>query len=234
MDVLICEDDPVARSVISDLVEDHGGRVLAAIDSVLDATEFLRRFTPDLVIVDLMLHHGSGTDLVRQVRRDHPDTRVVVFTAYESLAPHVDRAVELVIKPDFERLGQILTGVGEQTGERRRPVRSVPGMPTTVDSHTFYRLVAEAQPDDVLLRVALDDPADGDSVADGVRTLLREHDFVQQRSDSVVALLLGGGDDTVAALEERLTARLPHLADRATSAVAGADPIDAFTHLTSG
>lgn len=234
MDVLICEDDPVARSVISDLVEDHGGRVLAAIDSVLDATEFLRRFSPDVVIVDLMLHHGSGTELVGRIRRDHPETRVIVFTAYDALAPRGDPAVEVVVKPDFERLGQILTGVGEQAGERRRAVRSIPGVPTTVDSHTFYRLVAEAQPDDVLLRVALSDAADADRVTDEMRGLLREHDFVQQRSDSVVALLLGGGDDTVAALTSRLRDRLPHLADRATSVVAGADPIDAFSRLTAG
>ena len=234
MDVLICEDDPVARSVICDLVEDHGGRVLAAIDSVLDATEFLRRFTPDLVIVDLMLHHGTGTDLVGRIRRDHPDTRVIVFTAYDALAPHDDPAVEVVVKPDFERLGRILSGVGEQAGERRRAVRSIPGVPTTVNSHTFYRLVADAQPDDVLLRVTFADLSDGDRVADEVRGLLREHDFVQQRSDSVVALLLGGGDDTVAALDERFRAQLPHLADRATSVLAGADPIDAFSRLTAG
>lgn len=234
MDVLICEDDPVARSVICDLVEDHGGRVLAATDSVLDATELLRRFSADLVIVDLMLHHGTGTELVGRIRREHPETRVIVFTAYDALAPLDDPAVEVVVKPDFERLGRIISGVGGQASERRRAVRSIPGVPTTVDSHTFYRLVAEAQPDDVLLRVALTDPADGDRVADDVRALLREHDFVQQRSDSVVALLLGGGKDTVRALEQRIADQLPHLADHASSAVAGTDPIDAFTRLTAG
>jgi CheY-like chemotaxis protein len=233
MDVLICEDDPVARSVISDLVEDHGGRVLAAIDSVLGATEFLRRFSPDLVIIDLMLHHGTGTELVSRIRRDHPDTRVIVFTAYDALAPHDDPAVEVVVKPDFERLGRMIAGLEGAAGERRRPVRTIPGVPTTVDSHTFYRLIAEAQPDDVLLRIALDGPADGDRVADELRVVLRGHDFVQQRSDSVVALLLGGGDDTVRALDQRIGTQLPHLTDRATSVVAGADPIDAFTRLTT-
>lgn len=234
MDVLICEDDPVARSVISDLVDDAGGRVLAAVDSLLDATAFLRRFSPDLVIVDLMLRHGSGAGLIDVVRRDHPETRVVVFTAYDSLAPHDDPAVEVVVKPDFDRLGRILSGVGEQSGERRRSVRSVPGVPTTVDSHTFYRLVADARPDDVLLRIALTDDGDGGGVADALRGLLRERDFVQQRSDSVVALLLGGGKDTVRALEQRIADQLPHLADHASSAVAGTDPIDAFSRLTAG
>jgi len=234
MDVLICEDDPVARSVISDLVEDHGGRVLAAVDSALEAATFLRRFSPDLVVVDLMLHHGSGTDVIDQLRRDHPDTRVIVFTAFDSMAPHDNPAIEVVVKPDFERLGRIIAGLDVSAGERRRPVRAVAGVPTTVDSHTFYRLVAEAHADDVLLRVGFDDPTQGDRVADDLRGFLRGHDFVQQRSDSIVALVLGGGDDTVAALDERVRAQLPHLADRATSVVAGADPVDAFTRLTSG
>ena len=240
MDVLICEDDPVARSVISDLVEDRGGRVLAAIHSAMEGIAFLRQFEPDLVIVDLMLNLGTGIDLVHHVRRTHPDAKVIIFTAYDSIAPRNDPAVEVVVKPDFERLGRFISSiaerVGERTGERRRPVRAVRGVPTTVDTGTFYRLVAEAEPDDVLLRVGLDpaDPADGDRVGAELRGLLRGHDFVQQRSDAVVALLLGGGDETVAALERRFRDQLPHRADRVTSVVAGGDPIDAFTRLTTG
>lgn len=240
MDVLICEDDPVARSVISDLVEDRGGRVLAAIDSAMEGFAFLRQFTPDLVIVDLMLNLGTGIDLVNHVRRTHPDTQVIIFTAYDSIAPRNDPAVEVVVKPDFERLGRFIASIGERVSERtvdrRRPVRAIRGVPTTVDSSAFYRLVAEAAADDVLLRVGLDpaDPSDGDRVAVELRGLLPGHDFVQQRSDSVVALLLGGGDETEAALERRIRDQLPHRADRATTAVAGNDPIDTFTRLTSG
>jgi len=238
VDVLICEDDPVARSVISDLVTDRGGRVLAAVDSSLDAIHFLRQFRPDVVIVDLMLHLGSGVDLVEHVRRELPTTKVIVFTAYDSIAPRHDPGVDVVIKPDFEKLGRIISSVGERAeardGERRRPVRPVSAQPATVDAAGFYRVVAEAHADDVLLRVRFDDPADADRVADDLRGFLRGHDFVLPRSDSVVALLLGGGDDTVAALERRFRAQLPHLADQATSVVAGSDPIDSFTRLTSG
>ncbi|MCO8126610.1 response regulator [Acidimicrobiia bacterium EGI L10123] len=238
MDVLICEDDPVARSVISDLVEDRGGRVLAAVDSSLDAIHFLRQFRPDVVVVDLMLHLGSGAELVEYVRRSLPTTKVIIFTAYDSIASRDDPGVEVVVKPDFDRLGRIISSVGERSeardGERRRPVRAVSAQPTTVDAAGFYRVVAEAHPDDVLLRVGFDDPSSGDQVADELRGFLRGHDFVLQRSDSIVALLLGGGEDTVHAVEKRFCNQLPHLADRATSAVAGGDPIDAFTRLTSG
>jgi CheY-like chemotaxis protein len=238
VDVLIVEDDPVARSVIGGLVEDQGGRVLAAIDSQLDAEAFLQRFAPDAVIVDLVLHRGSGAELIDHVRRTRPEVPVVVFTAYDSLVHIDDAAVELVVKPDFERLGRVISSLGaragRQGGERRRPVRSVSAQPTTVDAAGFYRLVAEARPDDVLLRVGFDDPAGADRVADELRAFLRGHDFVQQRTDSIIALLIGGGDDTVRALDQRFRDQLPHLADRVTTTVAGTDPIDAFTRLTSG
>ena len=233
MDVLICEDDPVARSVISDLVEDLGGQVLAGVDSTLDALAFLSRFTPDVAVVDLLLHRSNGIELVERLRRDHPDVTVVVFTAHDSLL-HIDDAVEVVAKPDFERLARVLAAASERHGERRRPVRPVPAQPATVDSHAFYRLVADARPDDVLLCVTLDDGADPDAVVTELRTALRTHDLVLRRNRSVVALLVGGGEETVRALEQRVRATLPHLADRTTSTVVGDQPIDAFSRLTTG
>jgi CheY-like chemotaxis protein len=237
MDVLICEDDPVARSVISDLVEDRGGRVLAAVVSTLDAMGFLERFTPEVVIIDLVLRHGNGAQLVEHVRRAHPGVHVVVFTANDALAHIQDPAVEVVDKPDFERLSQVIASAGERTGdvggERRRPVRYVANTPrTTTDARAFYQLIADARPDDVLVRVDVEgDPA---GVAQDLRSTLRSHDAVLQRTDQVVALLIGGGDDTVRALQARLERFFPALASRTTSTLAGIDPIDAFSRLTSG
>lgn len=232
VDVLICEDDPVVRSVISDLVDSSGGRVLAAVDSPLDAMAFLERFTPDVVIVDLMLRHGSGTNLVDHVRRAHPGAKVIVFTAYDELLHLDDDAIEVVVKPDFERLGRIMASSEEGHGERRRTVRHVEHLPRSLtDARAFYQLVADAQPEDVLVRVSVDgDPA---GVVQDLRSALRSHDSVLQRSDQVVALLIGGGDDTVRALQARLEQFFPALAARTTSTVAGADPIDAFSRLTS-
>lgn len=232
MDVLICEDDPMARSVISDLVEDHGGRVLAAVDSPIDAMAFLERFTPDVIIVDLVLRHGNGAGLVDHVRRRFPATQIVVFTAVDTLAHKHGDAVEVVLKPDFDRLARIITSSGERAGERRRPVRrpSVPPGAAT-NARAFYQLVADAQPDDVLVSVRVD--GDADDVVRALREALRNHDVVLERADQVVALLIGGGDDTVRALAQRLSQSFPTLASRTTTSLAGDDPIDAFSRLTS-
>lgn len=232
MDVLICEDDALTRTLISDLVEDNGGRVLAAVDSVVDAANFLKRFTPDVVILDLMLHRSNGLELIERIRRTQPEVQVVVFTAHDALVRVDDPGVDVVVKPDFERLGRILTSSTERHGERRRPARAVPPVRVTPDGHAFYRLVADAQPDDVLVSVTVQD--DADDVVAALRAALRNHDTVLQRSDRVVALLIGGGPDTVRALQQRLEQAFPTLTARTTSALAGPDPIDAFTRLIGG
>ena len=229
--MLICEDDALTRTVISDLVEELDGRVLAAVDSPVDALAFLKRFSPDVVIVDLLLRHGSGLDLIDRIRTAHPTVQIVVFTAHDGMGK-IDESVDVVVKPDFERLGRVLTSSGERHGERRRETRTVPPTRVTTDGHAFYRLVADAHPDDVLVSVTLD--GDGDEVAEALRAALRNHDVVLQRSDRVVALLVGGGPDTVRALQSRLAGSFPTLAERTTTALAGDDPVDVFSRLTSG
>lgn len=232
MDVLICEDDPMTRSVISDLVEDKGGRVLAAVESAADALTFLQRFSADVVIVDLVLRYGNGVELVERIRSEHPSVQVVVFTAHDAIA-HLHESIEVVVKPDFDRLGRIITSsTARVVGERRRATRPVSPVRVTPDGHAFYRLIANAHPDDVLASVTVD--GDGDEIAAALRSALRSHDVVLQRSDRVVALLVGGGPDTVRALQARLAESFPTLAARTTTALAGSDPVDAFTRLTAG
>jgi CheY-like chemotaxis protein len=232
MDVLICEDDPLVQSLIGDLVVERGGQVLAVVETEIDALSFLDRFAPDVLVVDLALTHGNGANVIAHARRRHPSLHVIVFTGNDSLADLGNFSVDVVLKPDFERLDRLIASAGERTDahthERRRPVRDV--SPAS-DAQAFYRLVADARPDDVLLCVTVE--VDGDEVTAALRDALRGHDQVLQRSDSVVALLIGGGDETVRALEARLRAMLPGLAGRSTSTVVGTDPIDAFSRLTA-
>jgi DNA-binding NarL/FixJ family response regulator len=46
--------------------------------TVLDTAQ---RLQPDVVVVDLNLPHVHGFDVCRQIMRDNPDARVVVFSA---------------------------------------------------------------------------------------------------------------------------------------------------------
>lgn len=74
--VLIVEDDPVLRSMITRTF-DLAGHDTLALESLEAATEALEVFTPDLVVCDVNLPDGSGLELACRIR-ERSDRRTVV------------------------------------------------------------------------------------------------------------------------------------------------------------
>ncbi len=50
----------------------------------------LASFEPDVIVLDMRLPDTDGIDLLRLIRADHPDTPVVITTAYTSIEPLVE------------------------------------------------------------------------------------------------------------------------------------------------
>lgn len=87
--ILVADDDPAMRSLVSDELRDEGYRVFQVSDG-LEALEGLAQFHPDLVITDLRMPHG-GMDVVARIKSLVPKTPVILMTAFgdketESLA----------------------------------------------------------------------------------------------------------------------------------------------------
>ncbi len=87
--ILVADDDPAMRSLVSDELRDEGYRVVQVSDG-LEALEGLAQFHPDLVITDLRMPHG-GMDVVARIKSLVPKTPVILMTAFgdketESLA----------------------------------------------------------------------------------------------------------------------------------------------------
>jgi DNA-binding NarL/FixJ family response regulator len=49
---------------------------------VPEAVIGIRKMKPDALILDLHMPGGSGLDVLRAIRTDHPDLYVVIFTNY--------------------------------------------------------------------------------------------------------------------------------------------------------
>jgi two-component system KDP operon response regulator KdpE len=77
--VLVVEDDGPIRSMIQSALKVEGFEVVTAV-SVSEATALLRHSMPDVVLLDLGLPDGDGTEVVRHVRRHH-STPVLVISA---------------------------------------------------------------------------------------------------------------------------------------------------------
>ena len=97
--VLIVDDQPCVRKLLSEELISEGYRVAAAGD-VKSARGQLRSSQPDLVILDLYLDGPEGKDLLRDIKGQNPDLPVIIFTAYDNYVddPQLSQADGYVIK----------------------------------------------------------------------------------------------------------------------------------------
>lgn len=88
-EVLLVEDSPVQREMISDILKDHGWKVTIARDGV-EALEQLNKFSPDLVILDIVMPRMNGYELCRRIKSD-PKTQNVPVIMCSSKGEEFDR-----------------------------------------------------------------------------------------------------------------------------------------------
>ncbi len=106
--VLIVEDDSATRRLYRFLLANGGYVVLEAEDGVA-ALEQIARHRCDLVITDMNMPRMDGMELIRNIKRDYPDTHVILITAFGT--PDTQKqamkigANDYLAKPfDFEEL----------------------------------------------------------------------------------------------------------------------------------
>ena len=79
--VLLVDDDPIVRTVLSAALEDSGFTVLAA-DSGRAALDLVRRHHSDVMVTDLTMPEMDGLTLIREVRMRLPALPTVLLTGY--------------------------------------------------------------------------------------------------------------------------------------------------------
>ena len=100
--ILVVEDDESLRRVTQVQLEKCGYDTAVAVD-VPEALRFLEKEPRELVITDLNLPSMSGLELLKKIRVEHPDTTVVVVTAYGTIETAVEAmkagAYDYITKP---------------------------------------------------------------------------------------------------------------------------------------
>ena len=107
---LVCEDNPVLRSVVGDLVEAHGWAAISA-STATDALDLATSLHPDLVVLDISLVGMSGLESIPRLRAGCPEARVVaISTSERGLELCLDAgACAAVAKADLGRLDEVLS-----------------------------------------------------------------------------------------------------------------------------
>ena len=100
--LLIVDDELSMRELLAILFETDGFEVQTAAD-VSIAQEKIQQWMPDVILSDLNLPGESGLDLLRWVKKRHPDTIFVMITAFGSNQSAVEAlklgAANYVLKP---------------------------------------------------------------------------------------------------------------------------------------
>ncbi|MGI5860981.1 MAG: response regulator [Myxococcales bacterium] len=112
--VLIVDDDAFVRTTLRDLLAETGFELSDARDGE-EALESIKKNQPDLVLLDLFMPRKSGLEVLAEIQRLTPSTRVLVISSLDADAiveSALERgAVGFIAKP-FHPI-EILAAVGE-------------------------------------------------------------------------------------------------------------------------
>jgi DNA-binding NtrC family response regulator len=89
MNILIIDDEEVLQDVLTVLLRKEGHQTQSAFSGE-EGLEMLDRDEVDLVLLDLMLPGMHGMQVLREMRRKHPDVVVVVITAFSSIESAIE------------------------------------------------------------------------------------------------------------------------------------------------
>jgi len=125
--ILVVDDERNMRRVLQGLLQAEGHDVDGATDGD-EARAMLRKAEPsyDLVLTDLRMPGSDGMDLLRVVKRRHPDTPVVLITAHGTVDTAVEAmregAFDFVTKPfDNDELALVVNrGLAQREANRDR------------------------------------------------------------------------------------------------------------------
>ena len=90
--ILLVDDDPIAVASNTEAIETLGHSV-SSTSTTAEATRFVRRETPDLVVMEAVLGGKfGGLDLARSLAADYPDLPLIMLTQADEHLSHRELA----------------------------------------------------------------------------------------------------------------------------------------------
>lgn len=149
--VAIAEDSVLLREGLTRILVSADLHVTAAYDNAEDLLEWIRTEPPDIAIVDIRLpptHTDEGMRAALRVRRDHPDTAILVLSQYVELG----LAMQL-LSESAEKVGYLLKDRISDVGQFVDAVRRVAAGGSAIDPQIVTTLLRRRRSDDPLDRL---------------------------------------------------------------------------------
>jgi len=122
--ILVVDDEPVARQSLTDILKLEGYNVISASNGQA-AVEHVRAHPMDLMIVDLRMPGMDGLEVVQVVNQISPETEVILLTAFGSTETAIQalrlRIHDYLLKPasPAQVLASVKKGLARHTARSR-------------------------------------------------------------------------------------------------------------------
>jgi two-component system, NtrC family, response regulator len=122
--VLIIDDEPQIRTLLSRIISLEGYNVLQA-DSINSAKKQISSNQPDIILCDVLLPDGNGIDIVPELKSMIPDGEIIMLTAHGNIADGVksikNGAYDYLTKgDDNNRIIPMLSNAAEKIKLKKR------------------------------------------------------------------------------------------------------------------
>ena len=99
MDILICDDEPLAVERLSRLVTQLGHEVVATASYGLEAIEMVKFYEPDVILLDIQMPEMDGFTMIEQL--ENRDFNLIFTTAHDEFALRAIKvsAIDYLLKP---------------------------------------------------------------------------------------------------------------------------------------
>jgi DNA-binding NtrC family response regulator len=139
------EDEPVVRSALRAQLSSQGHTVDEA-ERLAAARDLLPHAPPDVVLLDVQLPDGDGIDFLLEIRREWPDTPVIVMTGHGSIESAVEAmrrgAVNFIQKPIH--LDELTVSLDQAVETGRLRIRASEEFQRSASRYQFSDVIAQS------------------------------------------------------------------------------------------
>lgn len=93
--ILIVEDESALNEAYQLILKQAGYNIATAFNGN-EALEIIKKFDPDIILLDLRMPHMDGVEFLRhyKLKEKHPDVKVIIFSNYD-MQKEIDEAYKL-------------------------------------------------------------------------------------------------------------------------------------------
>jgi DNA-binding NarL/FixJ family response regulator len=85
IEIVVADDHPIVRSgIVANLMQQRDMKVVAEGNDGLEALALVKKYLPDVVLLDLRMPRMDGLEVVAKINALHIQSKVIVMTTFES------------------------------------------------------------------------------------------------------------------------------------------------------